>query len=182
MSMRVFATRRWTECALPSSSSDGIVVSKRMERVQMQVRSTIFPIVLMAMLVCDLAYAAGREPWSEIKVGGLADENRGQYDVMLVTINGSMDFPDRSLYEFPPGAYKFGLGSKKRGNSGEMTMHPLAVELRPCTRYMLVADHSDPQPNRSWRATIRAEEPIESCMKKFGGQLPIRDEATTAGP
>lgn len=148
----------------------------------MQVRSRIFPIVLVAMLVCDPAYAAGREPWSEIKVGRVADKGRGEYDVMLVKINGSMDFSDRSLYQLPPGPYKFGLASEKRGNSGEMTMQPLAVELRPCTRYMLVADHSDPQPDRSWRATIRAEEPIESCMKKFGGQSPMRDDATAASP
>lgn len=147
----------------------------------MQVFSRIFPVVLAAMLACGPACAAGREPWSEIKVGGLADEGRSVYDVMLVKINGSMDFQDRSLYQLPPGPYKFGLASKKRGNSGEMTMLPLAVELRPCTRYMLVADHSDPQPDRSWRATVRAEEPIESCMKKFGGQLPVRDEATASG-
>ncbi len=148
----------------------------------MQVRSRIFPVVLAAMLVCGPAYAAGREPWSEIKVRGVADKDRGEYDLMLVKINGSMDFPDRSLYELPPGPYKLGLASKKLGSSGEMTMLPFAVELRPCTRYMLVADHSDPQPNRSWRATIRAEEPIESCMEKFGGQLPIRDDATVVGP
>ncbi len=147
----------------------------------MQARPRIFPIVLAAMLACGPAYAAGRGPWSEIKVGGLADNDRAEYDVMLVMINGSMDFPDRSLYEFPPGPYKFGLASKKRGHSGEMTMQPLAVELRPCTRYTLVADHSDPQPNRSWRATVLAEEPIKSCTKKFGGQSPPSDAASVAG-
>lgn len=148
----------------------------------MQISPKIFPIVLAAMLVCGPACAAGRGPWSEIKVGGLADKDRGEYDVMLVVINGSMDFPDSSLYEFQPGPYKFGFGSKKRGISGEMTMQPFAVELRPCIRYALVANHSDPQPNRSWQVMIRAEEPIKSCMKKFGGKSPISDDATVAGP
>lgn len=148
----------------------------------MLARPTLFLIAFAVASACASAYAAEPGPWSEIKVGGLADKDRDEYDVMLVTINGSMDFPDRSLYEFPPGPYKFGLASKKRGNSGEMTMQPFAVDLRPCTRYVLVADHSDPQPNRSWQATIRAEEPIQSCMKKFGGQSPMRDDAAVAGP
>lgn len=148
----------------------------------MHARPNVFRIVFAAMLACAPAFAAGSEPWSEIKVGGLTDKDRDEYDVMLVAINGSMDFPDRSLYELPPGPYNFRLASKKRGKSGEMTMQPFAVEIRPCTRYALVADHSDPQPNRSWQATIRAEEPIKSCMKKFGGQSPMRDGAAVAGP
>ncbi len=148
----------------------------------MHARPKVFRIVFAAMLACAPAFAAEPGPWSEIKVGGLTDKDRGEYDVMLVAINGSMDFPDRSLYELPPGTYNFRLASKKRGNSGEMTMQPFAVQIRPCTRYALVADHSDPQPNRSWQATIRAEEPIKSCMKKFGGQSPMRDDAAVAGP
>lgn len=135
-----------------------------------------------AVLVCTPAFAAKPAPWSEIKVGGLTDKDRGEYDVMLVAINGSMDFPDRTLYELPPGAYTFQLASMKRGKSGEMTMQPLVVEIRPCTRYALVANHTDPQPNRSWRATIRAEEPIKSCMKKFGETLSMHDDAAVADP
>lgn len=148
----------------------------------MQACPTIFRIAFAAALLCGSASAAESGPWSEIKVGGLTDKDRGEYDVMLVSINGSMDFPDRSLYELPPGTYDFRLASKKRGKSGEMTMQPFAVEIRPCTRYALVADHSDPQPNRSWRATVRTEEPIKSCMKKFADRLPMRDDAAVAGP
>ena len=107
----------------------------------MHARPNVLRIVFAAMLACAPAFAAGSEPWSEIKVGGLADKDRDEYDVMLVAINGSMDFPDRSLYELPPGSYNFRLASKKRGKSGEMTMQPFAVEIRPCTRYALVADH-----------------------------------------
>ncbi len=147
----------------------------------MQARPKVFHIVFAAALTCAPAFAAESGPWSEIKVGGLTDRDRGEYDVMLVAINGSMDFADRSLYELQPGPYNFRLASKKRGKSSEMTMQPFAVGIRPCTRYALVADHSDPQPNRSWKATVRAEEPIKSCMKKFGEQSRMRDDAAVAG-
>lgn len=142
----------------------------------------IFHLAAVAMLACAPTFAAEPESWSEIKVGGLTDKDRDVYDVMLVAINGSMDFPDRSLYELPPGQYSFRLASKKRGKSGEMTAQTFAIEIRPCIRYALVADHAKPQPNRSWQAMVSVEEPIKTCMKKFSRRGDITTETAAAGP
>lgn len=148
----------------------------------MRVRAKVFHVAIAAALTCAPLSAADEQPWSEIKVGGLTDKDRDQYDVMLVAINGSMDFPDRALYELSPGQYSFRLASRKRGKSGEMTAQTFAIEIRPCTRYALAADHAKPQPNRSWQAMVSAEEPIKACMKKFADRLDTVIETAAAAP
>ena len=118
-----------------------------------------------------LAFAADG-PWAEISVGGRTDAKLAQYDVMVAVIDGSMDFPDQSVYRLAPGRHGLRLASFKRGPSGEMTAQPFSVDLQPCTRYVLAADHSHPEPNRSWQPRVLASEPIAKCMKKYADQLP----------
>ena len=76
-----------------------------------------------------------------------------------------------------------GLASYKRGPSGEMTAQPFSVDMQPCMRYVLAADHSHPEPNRSWQPRVLGTEPIPKCMKKYADQLPpAAAPVASAGP
>jgi len=130
-----------------------------------------FAMLAMSCMTVPFLAVAADGPWSEISVGGRADAQRAQYDVMVVSIDGSMDFPDQPVYRFAPGRHGLLLGSLKRGPSGEMIAQSLSVEMQPCTRYVLAADHSHPEPNRSWEPRMVGTEPIAKCMKKYAGQL-----------
>lgn len=128
------------------------------------------------------AHAADDAPWSEIKVGGIADSDLGQHDVIMMAIDGSMDFPDRSLYALTPGRHTFRIASTRRGRSGEMTARPFAIEARPCVRYALIADHGTGEAAQGWRIAVVEETPIKSCMKKFAARLASDTESASAGP
>lgn len=115
-----------------------------------------------------IAMAGGEGPWSEIRVGGVAERARNEHDVMLVAIDGSMDFPDKSTYRLPPGPHGLKLASRFRSGRGLLTATTLSLELKPCMRYRLVADHANPDAARDWRPRLLEAEAIESCAKKFG--------------
>jgi hypothetical protein len=127
--------------------------------------------VFTLAFVPAIVFAAKSDPWAEIKVGDAADDGQGEYDVTLVAINGSRDFPSKSLYEFVPGAYQLRIASRKRGKSGETVSLPFAIEVQPCVRYTLIADHQHESEGRKWHVAIKSETEVESCMKKFGERL-----------
>lgn len=128
--------------------------------------------VLLAMVAIALsptiAMADSEGPWAEIRVGGVAERERNEHDVMLVAINGSMDFPDKSTYRLPPGPYGLKLASRLRAGHGVLTATTLSLALEPCMRYVLVADHANPDAARAWRPKLLEAQAIESCTKKFG--------------
>jgi hypothetical protein len=127
------------------------------------------------------AWADEPGPWAEIRVGSLADKDLQQYDVMLITINGSMDFRDSNRYELAPGRHRLRVASTKRGPSGEMTARPFTLDMKPCVRYDLVADHTPAEPEASWKIVILGESPIKSCAKKFGLVSGGEEQAVAAG-
>lgn len=140
---------------------------------------------VLAALVAGLSspvFAGDDGPWAEVRVGGQSDQGQAQYDVMLVAIDGSMDFDDRALYKLPPGMHGLRLASFKRGKSGEMTAQTLSLELQPCMRYALAADHANPEPNRSWQPRVAGSEPIKGCMKKYGDRLQAVAPVASAAP
>ena len=141
-------------------------------------------LAMLAVSCVCLPFLAGAAdgPWSEISVGGRTDAKRAQYDVMVAVIDGSMDFPDQSVYRLAPGRHGLRLASFKRGPSGEMTAQPFSVDLQPCTRYVLAADHSHPEPNRSWEPRVLGTEPIAKCMKKYADQLPPATAPVASAP
>lgn len=138
-----------------------------------------FCLAAAAGLSCAPAFADEPAPWAEIKVGSMADKDLQQYDVVLMAINGSMDFRDSTRYELAPGRYQLRVASTKRGRSGEMTARPFTLEMKPCVRYDLVADHAPAESEGGWKIVVRAESPIKSCAKKFG-LLPVPGEQAVA--
>ncbi|WP_345302397.1 hypothetical protein [Lysobacter hankyongensis] len=134
-----------------------------------------------AGLPCASALADEPAPWAEIKVGSMADKDLQQYDVVLMAINGSMDFRDSTRYELAPGRYHFRLASTKRGRSGEMTARPFTLDMKPCVRYDLVADHAPAESEGGWRIVVRSESAIKSCAKKFGVLPATVEQAVAAG-
>jgi hypothetical protein len=118
------------------------------------------------------AYAVEDGPWSEIRVGDVADNRDQNYDLTLIAVDGSRDVPSESVYELAPGTRSLRLASKKRSESGAITALPYTIELQPCIRYELVADYAQPQANRRWQIVVKNRMPIKSCMKKYGAMLP----------
>lgn len=116
-----------------------------------------------------LALAQGA--WSEIRVGDVAEAREAQADLIMIAIDGSRDVPNAAVYELAPGQRSLRLASKKRDEAGAMTALPFTLELAPCMRYALVADYAQPQGNRSWRITVKAQTPIKPCMRKYGARL-----------
>ena len=149
----------------------------------MRIVSTAIPccLALAAALASAPAFADEPTPWAEIKVGSMADKELQHYDVVLMAINGSMDFRDGTRYELAPGRYNFRLASTKRGRSGEMTARPFVLEMKPCIRYDLVADHAPAESEGGWKIVVRAESPIKSCTKKFGLMPGSEEQAVAAG-
>lgn len=138
-------------------------------------------IAAAAALVCAPALADEDAPWAEIKVGSMADKDLQHYDVVLMAINGSMDFRDSTRYELAPGRYHLRVASTKRGRSGEMTARPFTLDMKPCVRYDLVADHAPAESEGGWKIVVRTESPIKSCAKKFGLLQPSVEQAVAAG-
>jgi hypothetical protein len=126
--------------------------------------------VLLA-LAATPALAAGDQPWSEIRVGSVAESRKGEFDLMLIAVNGSRDVPSESIYELAPGLQSLRLASKRRSESGAITALPYTLDMLPCMRYELVADYANPQPNRAWQIAVKAQTPIKSCLKKYGSTL-----------
>jgi hypothetical protein len=141
-----------------------------------------FPTLLLSVFFAGSVVAmptmAGNDrPWAEIRIGGIADNDRDEYDVLLIAINGSRDIGTTSRYEVPPGIQQLRVASRKRGKSGEIVSYPLTLEMKPCVRYELVANHSASIENQGWRAEVKSESEIKSCAKKFGA-LPRATAAT----
>ncbi len=131
----------------------------------------------LALLCLSIATAGGasaldrditRKPWSEISVGVASRSSADEYDVLVVAIDGSMEFEPRRIYAMAPGFHYLELASTKVGRGGELTSQPFAIEAKPCIRYELVAIHTDRMSNRRWRPTVKRETPIRSCQEKFG--------------
>lgn len=137
----------------------------------------ILPAVLAAMTTISPAKAGDDRPWAEVRVGGIADDERKEEDVLLVAINGSRDIGTTSVYELQPGMQYLRIASKKRGKSGELTSQPYALQMQPCIRYALVADHGRPLDNRSWQVAVKSETPIKACVKKYGDRQATGDAA-----
>jgi hypothetical protein len=134
-------------------------------------------LVVAGLLPLSPAHADEPAPWAEIRVGGVADRERGEYDVILMAINGSMDFRDRPLHELPPGRHHFRIASTRRGPGGAMIARPFVIEARPCVRYTLVADYGREGGDQGWRIAVREETPIRACVKKFGESIGTIDTA-----
>lgn len=122
--------------------------------------------------------AADDAPWAEVKVGGVAERDRGEYDVFVVAIDGSRDIGSRSVYTLAPGSRALRVATRKRGPSGEFTSQSMLLPLKPCMRYALAADHS--ATDGRWRVRVRDEQPIADCMEAFATRL--RSDEATAGP
>jgi hypothetical protein len=165
-----------------SSSSVQMRPADPFENAVMRIASMLTPcLALAAILTCAPALADEPAPWAEIKIGDMADKDRQHYDVVLMAINGSMDFRDSTRYELAPGRYSLRLASTKRGRSGEMTARPFAIEMKPCVRYELVADHALSESEGGWKIVVRGESPIKSCAKKFGLLPAIGAQTVAAG-
>ena len=136
-------------------------------------RTALLALVATA-LSPTIAMAGSEGPWAEIRVGGVAERARNEHDVMLVAIDGSMDFPDRSTYRLPPGPHGLKLASRLRAG-GVLTTSTLSLAFEPCMRYVLVADHANPDAARAWRPKLLEAQVIESCAKKFAAS--VRDAA-----
>jgi len=137
-------------------------------------------IACVGLFVVPSVQAGDDEPWSEIQVGGFSDTDQGRYDVIMMAIDGSMDFPDRSLYKLSPGRHFFRIASTRRGRSGEMTARPFVIEAQPCVRYALIADHGTGETAQGWRIAVQEEAPIKSCMKRFADRLGNNDTMTAS--
>jgi hypothetical protein len=124
------------------------------------------------------AMAGKDQPWAEIRVDGIADDDLDEYDVMLVSINGALDIDTTSLYKLPPGAQRLKVASLKRGKYGELPTLPYTLEMKPCVRYALVAHYASSDPARPWSVAVKDQSPIKACMKKYGaGGLATADAA-----
>jgi hypothetical protein len=141
----------------------------------MEVSKLIF-CVWMALVAAPVLAAKG-QPWSEVRIGNVADKDKGEYDLILIAINGSRDVPDALVHELAPGSQSLRLASKKRNESGAIIALPYAIDMAPCVRYELVADYANPQPNRSWKIAVKAQLPIKSCLKKYGDILSAPTQA-----
>jgi hypothetical protein len=138
---------------------------------------------VVALLCAALAAfpASARDddgPWAEVKVGGVAERDRGEHDVFVVAIDGSRDIGSRSVYTLAPGSRALRVATRKRGPSGEFTSQSMLLPLKPCMRYALAADHS--ATDGRWRVRVRDEQPIPDCMEAFAARL--RSDEATAGP
>lgn len=115
-----------------------------------------------------VAIAADAQPWSEIRLENVADARRDEHALMMIAIDGSRDVPSRSTYRLPPGTQSLRLASTKRDSAGSITSQPYAIETQPCVRYVLVADHAQTPSNARWRIVVKAREPIEACVERYG--------------
>ena len=123
---------------------------------------------LVGMGTAPSAMAGKDQPWAEIRVAGVADDDLGEYDVMLVSINGAIDIDTVTLYKLPPGAQRLKVASLKRGKYGELATLPFTLEMKPCVRYALVANYAAPDAVRAWAVAVKGESPIKACVKKYG--------------
>jgi hypothetical protein len=124
---------------------------------------------LVGMGTAPSAMAGKDHPWAEIRVDGVADDDLGEYDVMLVSINGAMDIDTTSLYTLPPGTQRLKVASLKRGKHGALSTLPFTLDMKPCVRYSLVASDAPAGAARLWTVAVKDENPIKACMKKYGG-------------
>ncbi len=133
--------------------------------------------VLLAMMTATSTVVGKDQPWAEIRVDDVADDDLGEYDVMLVSINGEMDIDTTMLYKLPPGMQRLKVASMKRGKYGELATLPFALEMKPCIRYQLVASYAQPGADRSWQVAVKSETPIKACVKKYGEIQSVADAA-----
>ena len=129
----------------------------------------LLAIVFVGIGTAPSAMAGKDQPWAEIRVEGAADDDLGEYDVMMVSINGAMDIDTTSLYKLSPGVQRLKVASLKRGKYRELSTLPFTLEMRPCMRYSLVASYTSSDAGRPWSVEVKDESPIKACVKKYGG-------------
>lgn len=118
----------------------------------------------LVLLASAAAFAAKKEAWSEIDVGKVTRSVADEYAVTIIAIDGSQNFRSRRVHELAPGFHLLHVASTKAGRRGEVTYQPFAIEMKPCTRYSLVAQHDSALGNRRWQVVVKDETAIVSCV------------------
>lgn len=124
------------------------------------------------------AFAAEAEAWSEIDVVKVARAVAEEYAVTIVAIDGDQDFQSRRLHKLTPGFHLLHVASTKAGRRGEVTYQPFVIDMKPCVRYRLVAQHESSLGNRRWQVIVKSEDPIASCLAAH----PATDPKPSASP
>lgn len=126
-------------------------------------------LLLFTTLLLSVSALAGKKPeqdtgpWAKIAVGAAARANPDEHDILVIAIDGEMNFESRRAYRIAPGFHYLELASTKQGRRGDITRQPFAIEAKPCVRYELVATHEQRLSNRHWRVMVKAEKPITLC-------------------
>ena len=126
--------------------------------------------LLLAAGWCSGAVSAAdknAQPWAEIAVGAAGAANPDVYNVIVVAIDGSMEFDHKRAYRLSPDVHFVELATTKVGRRGELTRQPFVIETKPCVRYELVATHTQTLSNTRWIPTVKAEKLIVACAEKF---------------
>ena len=153
-------------------------------------RTTIQFLLLFPVLWFAASASAGKQnapeklidPWAEIAVGAAAKANPDEYNILVIAIDGEMNFEGRRAYRITPGLHYLELASAKMGRRGDITRLPFAIEAKPCVRYELVATHEKRLSNRHWRVTVKAEKPITLCEEALAAAAAMPAPASPTQP
>lgn len=102
------------------------------------------------------------------------------YDVIVVAVDGRADFGGRTNYRLQPGFHLLQVASSKQGNHGEVSVIPLPISVKPCTRYSFAAKHHSRIGIENWDLLSTGETLMPGCeepAKNSGRHHALLDSA-----
>lgn len=129
---------------------------------------------MLAMAVTSIhAAEPATDAWAEISLNRTGHANPDRATAIVIAIDGAM-YPDTRA-RLTPGTHLFHIASSRAGRRGQLYYDNFMIDLAPCMRYVLAADHSGSTLAKNWELVIEKEEPIARCQKLAA--LPAADSS-----
>jgi len=121
---------------------------------------------ILTILAFALLSGCASKPWSEIDGSQSDNADVHNYDIIITAVDGKIDFAGRATKSLDPGFHLVRVVSTKADRKGGYTYANLPIQMKPCMRYFVTAQHdSNKLNNKYWEVRILREEPIKSCLK-----------------
>ena len=123
-------------------------------------------------LVTGLSACASGPDTRSLIYGDRADDaDPDQYDVLIIAADGEMMFgEEQTRLRLKPGFHYLEIATTKEFPGRELVRQPFAIEVKPCMRYQLVAQHESKTLKSAWRVVVKKEEANEACVAGGDGR------------
>jgi hypothetical protein len=147
-----------------------------MVEMKRSIRETVSLLLVLTLTACA---TATKQPWAEVIGDRVAVGDSSASPVQFLAVDGNSLIGAPAWVQMEPGLRALTLaterGRKPASPKSRVPRPPaqlvpsvtLALDARPCMRYLIQARHDEGLSDRRWRAEMARIEPIAQCFARF---------------